>query len=125
MENISAQKNVQIQQFSNIFNLCRLIIEKNLARSYHLIAVIDTYGVVPFLMLSKVGIIVASVYEEYSSYMTVLHNNSKVLATGFEICGTELIISIVNKFFATTFEGGRHYARIDMLKLENTAGKTQ
>ena len=124
--NLSQEKyNFEIKLFKCIFELCYLIDKKKIWKKYRLIAIIDKQGIAPFLYLSKLGCVVASVYDEYSAYMTPFHNNTNILTTGYEICGTGLIISILSNFFKTKFEGGRHYARIDMLNLEITKGLKQ
>ena len=61
------------------------------------------------------NVIAASVYDEHSAYMTPFHNNTQILATGYEICSVQLITRIIYIFLQIKFEGGRHYSRIDML----------
>lgn len=87
--------------------------------NYKTIIIIDDYAVAPFLYLSKIeNMVVASIYDEHSSFMTAFHNNANVLCLAYEISGFELLISLIESFIRSTFEGGRHYARLDMLNLE-------
>lgn len=78
--------------------------------------VIDSYGVGPFIVASKIkGLIAANVSDERSAYMTRLHNNSRLLSIGSMIVGKQLAKSIVKNFVNGKYEGGRHQIRVDML----------
>ena len=44
------------------------------------------------------------------------HNNANVLCLGSRTVNEELNLSILKKFLATKFEGGRHQARVDKMK---------
>lgn len=78
--------------------------------------VIDSYGVGPFMVATKVkGIIAANVSDERSAYMTRGHNNSRIITMGSEIVGDELAKNIVKNFVTGNYDGGRHQIRVDML----------
>ena len=47
--------------------------------------------------------------------LTRQHNDANVLALGARITGAEAAMDIVDVFFNTEFEGGRHQKRIDKL----------
>lgn len=63
------------------------------------------------------GIRCALCCNEYSAEMTRKHNNSNILALGERVIGIDIAKSIVKKFIAAEFEGGRHKIRVD--KIEN------
>ena len=44
-----------------------------------------------------------------------MHNNANVLSLGARILAPELAFDIVDIFLSTSFEGGRHQARLDEL----------
>lgn len=48
--------------------------------------------------------------------MSRRHNDANVLAIGERILSQELAFEMVDKWFETEFEGGRHQRRIDMLE---------
>ena len=86
---------------------------------YLKIILINDNGILPFVYLSKVkNLVAAPIYDEHSAYMTPFHNNTKVISIGYEVCGLNLIESIIKYFIETKFEGGRHFSRIDMLNKE-------
>jgi ribose 5-phosphate isomerase B len=43
------------------------------------------------------------------------HNNANILTLGQRVLGEELALAIVEAFIATSFEGGRHQARLDKI----------
>lgn len=45
------------------------------------------------------------------------HNNANVLCLGARVTGVELASAIVETFFGTGFEGGRHERRIEKIEL--------
>ena len=51
----------------------------------------------------------------YSAEMTRRHNDANVLALGGRVVGTELAKRILDTFLSTSFEGGRHQRRIDLI----------
>lgn len=48
--------------------------------------------------------------------LTRQHNDSNILSLGARIVGLELAKDIVNAWLSAKFEGGRHQARIDMIR---------
>lgn len=54
------------------------------------------------------GIRAGLCHSEYDAEMTRRHNNANILAMGERTTGQGLALSIMNKFLATEFEGGRH-----------------
>lgn len=62
------------------------------------------------------GVRAAVCSEPYSAKMTVEHNDANIIAMGARVVGTELAKMIVDAFFDATFEGGRHAARVDMIR---------
>jgi ribose 5-phosphate isomerase B len=47
--------------------------------------------------------------------MAVKHNNCQIVSMGARVVGRELAKMIVDSFFTSEFEGGRHQDRIDMI----------
>lgn len=56
--------------------------------------------------------------EPYSARMSVRHNNANIIAMGGRIVGTDLAKMIVDEFFNSKFEGGRHEARVKKIEEE-------
>ena len=54
-------------------------------------------------------------HNKITSEMTRKHNNANVLALGARVITTETAFEIVDFFFRTEFEGGRHLLRIKKL----------
>ena len=54
-------------------------------------------------------------HDEYTARLARQHNNANVLSLGARILATELAFDIVDIFLSTSFEGGRHQARLDEL----------
>ena len=67
------------------------------------------------------GIRCAHVNDLFSAEMTRRHNNANVIALGARIATKEDIVSYVDKFLTTEFEGGRHENRVN--KLNNLDNK--
>lgn len=66
------------------------------------------------------GIRAALCSDTYSAEMTRRHNDANILVLGGRVIGAGLALSILDKFIATPFEGGRHARRIAMFgNLEN------
>lgn len=78
--------------------------------------VIDEYGVAPFMIANKHhGIICASVYEDYTSKMTRMHNSTQIITLGSAISADTLSCELALNFAKSEYDGGRHQVRIDML----------
>lgn len=61
------------------------------------------------------GIRAAACSEPYSAKMAALHNNAHIIAFGARVVGTEMAKMILDEFFNTEYEGGRHAARVAMI----------
>jgi len=62
------------------------------------------------------GIRAACCSEPYSAILSRLHNDSNVLCLGARVLGTELAKMILDAWLGTEFEGGRHAARVEMIR---------
>jgi ribose 5-phosphate isomerase B len=51
-------------------------------------------------------------HDETTARLARLHNDANVLSLGARILGPELALAIVDVFFSTGFEGGRHVERL-------------
>ena len=67
------------------------------------------------------GIRAALCCSEYMAEMARRHNNANILALGGRTTSQEQAIKIIDTFFATEFEGGRHATRVD--KIHSLTGK--
>lgn len=54
----------------------------------------------------------------YLARMARSHNNANVLAIGARVVGIDLCDEIVETFLQTSFEGGRHQRRIDLISAQ-------
>lgn len=54
--------------------------------------------------------------DSLSARMIRSHNDANMLSIGARIVGEDLAIDIVDSFLAADFEGGRHAARVEMIK---------
>jgi ribose 5-phosphate isomerase B len=61
------------------------------------------------------GIRAALCHDVYSAKMCRRHNDANILACGARVIGEGLFLEIVDAFFNTDFEGGRHKIRIDKI----------
>lgn len=62
------------------------------------------------------GIRAALCTNEYLARMSRQHNDANVLCLGARVIGIDLAKSIVDTFFAASFEGDRHQRRIDLIE---------
>ena len=53
--------------------------------------------------------------DTFSARMTRMHNDSNILCLGERVTGQGLALDIVDTWLNTSFEGGRHQNRIDMI----------
>ena len=68
------------------------------------------------LACNKVNGIRACVCSEpYTAKYSRLHNNCNIICFGARVIGIEMAKMIVDEFFETEFEGGRHQRRVDMI----------
>lgn len=63
------------------------------------------------------GIRCALVHDVFTAQVTRQHNDSNVLAMGQRVIGEGLALLIVETWLKGEFEGGRHQARIDKIKM--------
>ena len=61
------------------------------------------------------GIRAALCFNTYMGQMTRLHNNANVLCLGERVLGQGTAMAIVDAFVSTSFEGGRHQRRLDLI----------
>lgn len=61
------------------------------------------------------GIRAAVCSDYYSAKYTRLHNDANVACFGARVMGVELAKEMLSVFLSTSFEGGRHQARVDKL----------
>jgi len=61
------------------------------------------------------GIRCAAVFEPYSTELARHHNDANVLAVSERLTGWEMIERLVDVFFETPFDGGRHAHRTEQL----------
>ena len=61
------------------------------------------------------GVRAALVHDVTTARMSRLHNNANVLVLGGGLMGDRLLRDVVETWFATDFEGGRHQRRVDKI----------
>lgn len=61
------------------------------------------------------GIRAAVCSEPYTAQRSRAHNNCNIIAVGARVVGLDLAKMIVDTFFSTEFEGGRHAKRVEMI----------
>ncbi len=77
------------------------------------------------------GIRAALCANEYMARMSRMHNNANILCMGERVIGVDLAKSIMDVFLQSSFEGGRHQKRVELLEelgkepLPGTAGQDQ
>lgn len=54
--------------------------------------------------------------DTFSARMIRLHNDANMLSMGVRVVGEGLALDIVDAFLAAPFEGGRHAARVEMIR---------
>jgi ribose 5-phosphate isomerase B len=64
------------------------------------------------------GIRAALCHDAYTAEMARRHNNANVLCMGARVTGAGVADQIVRIFLETSFEGGRHRRRVDLIELE-------
>lgn len=66
------------------------------------------------------GIRAALCTDAYTAEMTRAHNDANILCLGQRVVGTGVALAIVDSFFNSDYEGGRHAGRVEkMTALEN------
>jgi ribose 5-phosphate isomerase B len=61
------------------------------------------------------GIRAALCHDEFTARLSRQHNNANVLSLGARVLAPELALVILDTWLATSFEGGRHVARIEQV----------
>ncbi|HET9062629.1 MAG TPA: ribose 5-phosphate isomerase B, partial [Candidatus Binatia bacterium] len=69
------------------------------------------------------GVRAALVHDVTTARMSRLHNDANVLVLGGGLLGDRLLRDIVEAWFATEFEGGRHQRRLDKIAAVERAAK--
>ncbi len=73
-------------------------------------------GIGASIVANKIkGIRAALCCNEFMAEMSKRHNNANILALGGRVLGEELALRIVERWIGTSFEGGRHQRRLDMI----------
>ena len=62
------------------------------------------------------GVRAAVCSETYSARLTREHNDANIIAFGARVVGEGLALNIVDAFFDTEFQGGRHAERVALLE---------
>lgn len=82
---------------------------------------ICTTGIGISIAANKIkGIRAAVCTDHYTSEMTRRHNNANVLCLGAQVVDVETAKDIVTTFLNTSFEGGKHQRRVDMISAIET-----
>lgn len=63
------------------------------------------------------GVRAANCTLEFQAEMSRRHNDANVLCLGERVVGVDLAEKLVQVFFTTEFEGGRHEGRVDKIDL--------
>ena len=105
-----------IEEGNDIFNISCSIAEGVINGDIEKGIIIDDYGIAPFMICTKhKKIVCAQVADEHSAKMTRDHNNTSIITLGYEITGEKLAESICGIFAESSYSGGRHQVRVDML----------
>ena len=84
-------------------------------------------GIGASVAVNKVkGIRAALCLNEFMAEKSRQHNNANVLVLGAKVTGDDLALSIMEKWLAASFEGGRHQTRIDKISaIEDSCGRDE
>lgn len=61
------------------------------------------------------GVRAALCHDELTARLARQHNDANVLSLGGRLLGETLALAVVDAFFTTGFDGGRHQRRVDLL----------
>ncbi len=61
------------------------------------------------------GIRAVACSEPYSAKMARAHNNANIVCFGARVIGEATALEIIDAFLSSSFEGGRHSRRVDMI----------
>jgi ribose 5-phosphate isomerase B len=70
------------------------------------------------------GVRAALVHDVTTARMSRLHNDANVLVLGGGLLGDRVLRDIVEAWFATEFEGGRHQRRLDKIAAVERSAKS-
>lgn len=77
---------------------------------------IDATGIPSAIAANKIkGIRAATCYNVFSARSSRSHNNANILVLGAKSLGEDTIKVIIDEWFKTEFEGGRHQLRLDKI----------
>ncbi|WP_104747618.1 ribose 5-phosphate isomerase B [Helicobacter cetorum] len=90
----------------------KIICEKTLSCEHNFGILVCATGIGMSMSANRFkGIRAALCTDMFMAKMTRLHNNANVLCLGERISGLGVVESILEAFFSTDFEGGRHIER--------------
>ena len=95
--------------------IAKSVAEKVLADSSRGILVCGTGIGVSIAANRYKGIRASHCTDTFTARMTRMHNDSNILCLGERTTGVGLALDIVDIWLNTSFEGGRHQKRIDMI----------
>ena len=95
--------------------IAKAVAEKVLADSSRGVLVCGTGIGVSITANRYKGIRASHCTDTFTARMTRMHNDSNILCLGERITGVGLALDIVDIWLNTSFEGGRHQKRIDMI----------
>ena len=95
--------------------IARAVAEKVLEESSKGILICGTGVGVSIAANRYDGIRASHCTDTFTARMTRMHNDSNILCLGERITGVGLALDIVDTWLNTSFEGGRHQKRIDMI----------
>ncbi|WP_104761563.1 ribose 5-phosphate isomerase B [Helicobacter cetorum] len=94
----------------------KIVCEKTLYNEHNFGILVCATGIGMSMTANRFkGIRAALCTDMYMAKMTRLHNNANVLCLGERISGLGIVESILETFFSTEFEGGRHLGRIQKI----------
>jgi ribose 5-phosphate isomerase B len=92
------------------------LVEKLIYEGWHYGILICGTGVGMSIVANKFPYIRAvNCSDSYTAKMARLHNNANVLCIGERVVGEGLAKDMVEVFFTTGFEGGRHQKRVELI----------
>lgn len=99
-------------------NLCKKMLECNKKDEKNVFGIlICGSGIGMSISANRfVGIRASLCTSAYMAHITRMHNDANVLCLGARISGQGEVESILEAFFASEFEGGRHARRIDKIE---------
>lgn len=94
-------------------DVAQLVAEAVVSREYDKGVLIDGFGGAVCMAANKVrGARAVAAYDSVSARFAARHDDANVLCLGGKTHGELVLGEILNVFFATPFEGGRHEGRL-------------